>query len=239
MSAEVPDWLMLNGRRRMLHSYPLETYLRELPIRPDFRLNGIEYRRGYVADWEIRGDHTLWLTGLQTRAENDGPDPGLRAVFPQANGPVSATWVHQILRCRGNPRFNPMGYSTVFATELRLCVWAGRLIYVEEIQAGSEDRVGLQFTPQLEEIFGSEEAAFLRAIAAAPGDSAPRLIYADWLDEREDPRASLVRLNERIGAISKTGPIPLEGPDQPVDLRTALWMQLLGYDPIEAALRPR
>jgi len=239
MSAEAPDWLVLNGSRRMLQSFPLDAYLRHLPNQPDLRLNGEGYRRGYVASWEVRGDDTLWLTSLQTRPENDGPDPGMQAVFPQENGPIAATWVHQILRCPGNPRFNPMGYSTTFAFEERLHIWAGRLISVEEIQSGSEHRVGLRFTSQLEAIFGSEEASFLRAIGMTPGDSAPRLIYADWLDEREDPRASLVRINERLRAISKTGPIPLEGPNQPVDLRTALWMQLLGYDPVEAALQPR
>jgi uncharacterized protein (TIGR02996 family) len=31
-----------------------------------------------------------------------------------------------------------------------------------------------------------DEAAFLNAILAAPADSAPRLAYADWLDERGD-----------------------------------------------------
>jgi uncharacterized protein (TIGR02996 family) len=29
-----------------------------------------------------------------------------------------------------------------------------------------------------------DEKAFLAAIAAAPGDDAPRLVFADWLDER-------------------------------------------------------
>src|SRR5262245_30437487 len=31
-----------------------------------------------------------------------------------------------------------------------------------------------------------DEQSFLNAILAAPDDSAPRLIYADWLDERND-----------------------------------------------------
>jgi uncharacterized protein (TIGR02996 family) len=39
-----------------------------------------------------------------------------------------------------------------------------------------------------------EEAAFLRAIAEAPGDGAPRLVYADWLDERGDARGEYLRL---------------------------------------------
>jgi uncharacterized protein (TIGR02996 family) len=38
-----------------------------------------------------------------------------------------------------------------------------------------------------------EEADFLRAIAARPADDAPRLVYADWLEERDDPRAKFVR----------------------------------------------
>jgi uncharacterized protein (TIGR02996 family) len=33
----------------------------------------------------------------------------------------------------------------------------------------------------------SDEAAFLNAILANPEDDAPRLVYADWLDERGDP----------------------------------------------------
>ena len=32
----------------------------------------------------------------------------------------------------------------------------------------------------------SDEAAFLQAILANPEDDAPRLVYADWLDERDD-----------------------------------------------------
>jgi eukaryotic-like serine/threonine-protein kinase len=40
----------------------------------------------------------------------------------------------------------------------------------------------------------SDEEAFLRAIHEAPEDPAPRLVYADWLDERGDPRAEYLRL---------------------------------------------
>jgi uncharacterized protein (TIGR02996 family) len=30
----------------------------------------------------------------------------------------------------------------------------------------------------------TDDEAFIRAIVDAPGDEAPRLVYADWLDER-------------------------------------------------------
>src|SRR5947209_7449161 len=39
----------------------------------------------------------------------------------------------------------------------------------------------------------SDDESFIRAIVAAPGDDAPRLVYADWLDERADPRGAFLR----------------------------------------------
>src|SRR5262245_43887591 len=39
-----------------------------------------------------------------------------------------------------------------------------------------------------------EEAALLDAVRAAPDDDAPRLRYADWLAERGDARAELIRV---------------------------------------------
>jgi uncharacterized protein (TIGR02996 family) len=40
----------------------------------------------------------------------------------------------------------------------------------------------------------TQEEAFLAAIEAAPQDMLPRLVYADWLDERNDPRGEYLRL---------------------------------------------
>jgi uncharacterized protein (TIGR02996 family) len=39
----------------------------------------------------------------------------------------------------------------------------------------------------------TDDEAFIRAVVAAPGDDAPRLVYADWLDERGDPRGAYLR----------------------------------------------
>lgn len=57
----------------------------------------------------------------------------------------------------------------------------------------------------------SERAALLRAICEAPDDDAPRLIYADWLDEHgEAERAEFIRLqvkaNELGGCTHKWSP---------------------------------
>ena len=39
-----------------------------------------------------------------------------------------------------------------------------------------------------------DEAAFLDRVCAAPDDDGPRLIFADWLDERGNPRGEFIRI---------------------------------------------
>jgi uncharacterized protein (TIGR02996 family) len=54
----------------------------------------------------------------------------------------------------------------------------------------------------------AEHDGFIRAILDDPEDDLPRLVYADWLEERGDPRGELIRLQcelERIGG-SPTDP---------------------------------
>lgn len=43
--------------------------------------------------------------------------------------------------------------------------------------------------------------AFLQAILEAPDDDGPRLIYADWLEERGDPRGEFIRVQCELAAI--------------------------------------
>lgn len=38
-----------------------------------------------------------------------------------------------------------------------------------------------------------DDDAFIRKIVDSPGDDLPRLVYADWLDERDDPRGAYLR----------------------------------------------
>ena len=38
------------------------------------------------------------------------------------------------------------------------------------------------------------EALFLQAVLENPDDDTPRLIYADWLEERGDPRGEFIRV---------------------------------------------
>ena len=47
---------------------------------------------------------------------------------------------------------------------------------------------------------------FLRAILADPADDAPWLIYADWLEERGDPRSEFIRAQCELARLSPSDP---------------------------------
>lgn len=56
----------------------------------------------------------------------------------------------------------------------------------------------------------SIEDAFIQAILSDPSATAPRLIYADWLEERGDPsficRAEYLRVECELDALPKRDP---------------------------------
>jgi uncharacterized protein (TIGR02996 family) len=50
----------------------------------------------------------------------------------------------------------------------------------------------------------TEDEAFLEAIREQPGDDTTRLVYADWLDDHDDPRAKYLRLHvQTVAAIRR------------------------------------
>ena len=54
----------------------------------------------------------------------------------------------------------------------------------------------------------TEEAAFVAAILASPRDDTPRLVFADWLDERGDPRGELLRITTELEVLEAFAPPP-------------------------------
>jgi uncharacterized protein (TIGR02996 family) len=77
----------------------------------------------------------------------------------------------------------------------------------------------------------SEDQPFLRAILAAPEDAATRRLYADWLEERGDPRAEYLRLAAQLAA----APVGYQAAPgirrRMIQLRTQLpapWLAILG-----------
>jgi uncharacterized protein (TIGR02996 family) len=47
----------------------------------------------------------------------------------------------------------------------------------------------------------SDDKEFLRAIIADPDDAALRLVYADWLEERGDPRSDFLRVQSALATL--------------------------------------
>ena len=78
-----------------------------------------------------------------------------------------------------------------------------------------------------------DDADFLAAIRAAPDDPAPRLIFADFLDERADPRADLIRHEEEMRESPAFGDHywNLKGErDRLKSAASAEWLAAMGYD---------
>jgi len=51
-----------------------------------------------------------------------------------------------------------------------------------------------------------EELAMLTRIRLNPGDATAKLVYADWLQERGDPRADLIRIEDELRRMSVFDP---------------------------------
>jgi uncharacterized protein (TIGR02996 family) len=79
-----------------------------------------------------------------------------------------------------------------------------------------------------------EEDALFQAVLAAPDDT-PRLIYADWLEERGDPRAELIRV--QCGQIDL--PFFLEGDPRNTELAARLKLVRTSLRRWDGALRRR
>jgi uncharacterized protein (TIGR02996 family) len=59
----------------------------------------------------------------------------------------------------------------------------------------------------------TDDEAFIRRIVDSPGDDLPRLVYADWLDERADPRGAYLRAEAAAPGDTAKLPPPATGLD--------------------------
>jgi hypothetical protein len=116
-----PEPIHVDGTVYHLDCYPLEDYLKTRPDWPRFPKRPWN-TNGYVAGWAVE-DGMLCLTQLSAPAD----DP-LAQLFPQAHGPVPASWFDGILRgVHGGRRH--VGYPTrlIHDDELYLEVKSGRV----------------------------------------------------------------------------------------------------------------
>ena len=77
-----------------------------------------------------------------------------------------------------------------------------------------------------------EDSAFIRAIRENPEDDALRLVYADWLDERNDARGEFLRLQHSLLGLRKKDPRIADIKAQMEKLRTgfsAAWLACVDH----------
>ena len=96
-AAQLPDNLLVDGRTEALSASPLQPALdadgqlhgrlkRYFPAKPCPDLE-----RGYRATWEVR-ESALFLVKLEVDPCGGGKSVPLSLIFPNATGPVKATW---------------------------------------------------------------------------------------------------------------------------------------------------
>jgi uncharacterized protein (TIGR02996 family) len=81
----------------------------------------------------------------------------------------------------------------------------------------------------------TDDEAFVRAIVAAPADDAPRLVYADWLDERGDPRGDYLREELKWAEPWKANEVPTTAAPSAGDV-DPLWVFRLSRPPVGVCL---
>jgi uncharacterized protein (TIGR02996 family) len=165
--------------------------------------------RGYEGTWEVRDD-TLHLVQL-AQPHRLGRQDGLVVMFPEHTGSIEAAWFSgEIVP---DDVVNPDDHALVEMHTLNdwplqffwftLVVHRGKLLLEEAIDLkGGVTQTRL--TKHGDELFAKPERAFLHAIHANVEDATPKLVYADWLEERSDPRGQLLRTE--VERLNKEGP---------------------------------
>jgi uncharacterized protein (TIGR02996 family) len=80
----------------------------------------------------------------------------------------------------------------------------------------------------------TDEDAFLSAIRDRPDDETVRLVYADWLEERNDPRHRLIRLETELRCMPVYAEEYHRRKPERVRLRRGInagWLSQMGYQP--------
>lgn len=83
----------------------------------------------------------------------------------------------------------------------------------------------------------THEEVFILAIREAPADDAPRLIYADWLEEHgQADRAEFIRVQCQLARLWETAPKPAALQSRAEDLLRGHWNEWVG--PLRAIVGP-
>jgi hypothetical protein len=119
MSFVFQEQLRIDDAIYTIDTYPLESYLALLPVRPETRVTPFN-QNGYLASWGIVDD-TLYLLSIST-------EPFAR-LFAHAQEPVVAAWFSgHILGWRGERRYTGWPSRRFYNDEIVLEIVAGKVV---------------------------------------------------------------------------------------------------------------
>jgi uncharacterized protein (TIGR02996 family) len=228
MTAQAQEIIRYKGETYGLCANPLVGADVELP---SFDRWSTGCRRGYIGTWEVVDD-VLYFVDIDA-TKSDGKPLLVTDLFPGSSGKVRADWVTDRLRVPQGEllQYLHAEYASIYERDMFMSVWGGRVALIEVFDNEEEKLISSETTAQLHTIFGPEESAFISEIRTTPNDRMQRLVYADWLEERNDPRGALIRLEDERFALNKTPTAEewLKRDDAELRVKNWLWMKLLGY----------
>lgn len=119
MSFVFQEYLHIDDVTYTIDTYPLESYLASLPLRPETLVTPFN-RNGYVATWRIVDD-TLYLTSVSR-------EPFAR-LFVHVQGPVVASWFSGlVLGWHGERRHTGWPPRSFHDDEIVLEIVAGKVV---------------------------------------------------------------------------------------------------------------
>jgi hypothetical protein len=95
MTIPAPDFVLYDGQRHSVWTFPLESY----EDKPDFTPGMFGMDRGYQATWRVEGE-TLYLTELN-HAHVGESGVSLADLFPGRGPQIEASWFTGTLRIPG------------------------------------------------------------------------------------------------------------------------------------------
>jgi hypothetical protein len=134
-TAQIPDGIVMDGERTLLHSEPLNALLWRSPAEGGIELKRPEQPcsgswRGYRAEWRLQ-DRQLFLENVFTDAcAKAPPEVPLSSLFPGRSGPIRADWFTGVLVIpQGKQtKYVHMGYQSVYERYVLLVLKKGQVV---------------------------------------------------------------------------------------------------------------
>lgn len=197
------------------------------------KLEFIRYCFGSPDEYAVlaRTEQGFWATVFDFLYETDAPLVQLR----EAAGIVGFRFFDRFLSVREKAELGTFELHQAYLNGLVTDV-DREVAQAEPLSGPTDSRRALRVSKKQGDSKNNqstaEERSFLKAIRATPGDRTARLVYADWLEEHNDARGKLIRIEEEL----QTTPIHSDRYWELKPRRRALlasaeraWLKQMGY----------